>query len=53
MLRIHFEWFKFAFECFKYGLKGVNLYLDALTPYQMAQIYIRMLQMPFEWLEFA
>ena len=62
-LRSTFEWFEFAFECFESLSKGskldlkayncLNLESKALSPFRMIKICIRMLRIPFEWLEFA
>ena len=63
MLRIPFEWLEFAleffqflqfpFECFESHLKGSNLDSNASNPFRMVLICNRMLQIPFEWVEFA
>ena len=66
MLRIPFEWFEFAFECFESLSKGSNLHSNASNPFRivricirmllitgMVRIWIRTLRIPFEWFEFA
>jgi len=53
MLRIPFEWFEFAFECFESFSKGSNLHSNASNPFRMVRICIRMLRIRFKWLEFA
>ena len=67
MLRIPFEWLEFAFECFESLSNGSNFHSNASNPfkngsnlhsndsnpYRMVRICIRMLRIPFEWLEFA
>ena len=62
MLQIWSEGFEFAFECFDSLSSGANLHSNASnrenlhskssTPYRMVRIYIWILRMPFEWLEF-
>ena len=66
MLRIPFEWFEFTFECFE-SLRMVRIWIRMLrilsngsNSFRMVRIWIRMLRigmrmlsMPFEWLEFA
>ena len=44
MLRIPFEWFELAFECFESLSYGWNLDLNASNPFQMVRICIRMLR---------
>ena len=53
MLQIPFELFEFAFERFEMLLNGSNLHSNALNPFRMVRICIRMLRIHFEWLEFA
>ena len=53
MLRIPFESFQFAFECFKSLSSCSNLDLNASIPFQMVRIWIEMLQIPFECFEFG
>ena len=67
MLQIPFEWLEFVVERFKTLSNGSNLHSNALNPFGMVTICIRMLRIPFqmnrtwirmlrisfEWLEFA
>ena len=67
MLRIPFDWFEFAFECFKSLSNGSNVHSNgsnpfrkiricisnASNPFQIVRIWIRKLRIPFEWFEFA
>ena len=53
MLRILFEWFEFGFKCFECLSSGLNLDSNALNPFQVVRICIRMLRIPFEWFKFA
>ena len=67
MLQIPFEWLEFVVERFKTLSNGSNLHSNALNPFgmvticirmlripfQMNRTWIRMLRIPFEWLEFA
>ena len=52
MLRIPFEWFEFAFECFKSLSNTSNLHSNPSNLFQMVLICFLMLRIPFEWLEF-
>ena len=40
------------FECFESLSNRSNLHSNASNPFQMVRISIRMLRIPFEWLEF-
>ena len=53
MLRIHFEWFEYPFECFESLSIGSNLDSNASNPFRMDRIWILMLRVPFEWIEFG
>ena len=53
MLRIPFEWFGFAFECFESLSNRSNLDSNASNPFLLVRICIRILQIPFRWLGFA
>ena len=46
MVRISFEWFKFAFKPFECRSNGYN-------PFQMVRICFGLCRISFEWLEFA
>ena len=50
MHQILFEWYEFAFKSVS---NGSNLHSNALNPFQVVRICIRMLRIPFKWLEFA
>ena len=52
MLRILFEWFEFAFDCFESLSNGSNLDCNASNPFRMVRICIQLLQIPLEWFEF-
>ena len=52
MLRIPFEWFEFAFQCFESISNGSNLNSNASNPFRMVRICISMLRIHFEWFEF-
>ena len=57
------EWLDFAFESFESLSNGSNLHLNASNPFRMVRIWIRMIRitricirmvwMPFQWLEFV
>ena len=53
MLRISFEWFGFAFECFESLSNGSNLHSNASNPFRMVRICIRMLRISLEGFQFA
>ena len=63
MVRILFEWFEFAFKCFKSHWSGLNLHSKAsksfesrsngLNRVKVVRICNRMFRIPFEWFEFA
>ena len=53
MLRIPFEWFKFAFKSFESLSNGSNLDSNALNPFRIVLICIRMLRIPFKCLALA
>ena len=46
-------WFEFEFKCFETLSDGYNSHLNASNPFRMVLILIRILQVYFEWLEFA
>ena len=50
--KIPFEWFEFAFECFETLSNGWNLHLNASNHYRIVRIFIRILRITFECLEF-
>ena len=45
------EWLEFDFECFESLSIGLNLDSNASNPFLMVRIWIRMLQILFEWFE--
>ena len=53
MLRICFELFEWALECFESLSNGLNLNSNATNAFRIIRIYFRMLRIPFEWLEFS
>ena len=64
MVRVPFQWFELAFECFKSCLNGSNLHSNGSNPSQYMHlnasnfvgrvgICIRMVQIPFDWFKFA
>ena len=53
MLRIPFERFEFAFECFESLSSGSNLDSNPSNLFRVVLICIRMPRIPFEWLGFA
>ena len=53
MLRISFEWFEFAFECFESLSNGSNLHSNASNPFQMVKICIRTLRILLKGFLFA
>ena len=63
MIRISCEWVEYAFECLESLSKGSNLDSNALStgsklhwntlnPFQMVPICIKMVIIPFQWLEY-
>ena len=44
---------KFAFEYFEFHLQGSNLPWNALNPFRMVRICIRILRGLFEWFQFG
>ena len=59
-MRIPFEWFEFAFECFESILNGYNFSFECLecrlkgsNLHLNASNLVRMLQISFGWLEFT
>ena len=53
MVRIPFDWFEIAFECFESRTVGSNLHSNASNPFRTVRNCIQMLRISFEWLEFA
>ena len=53
MLRISFEWFEFAFECFESLSNGSNLHSNASNPFRMVKICIRTLRILLKGFLFA
>ena len=53
MLRIPFEWFEFALECFESLSNGSNLHSNSSNVVRMVRICSQMLRIPFKWFEFA
>ena len=51
ILLIPFEWLEFVLECFETLSNGSNLHLNALNPFRMARICIRMPPITFECFE--
>ena len=52
MLRIPFEWLEFGLERFESLSNGLNLHSNASNLFRIVRIWIRMLQITYEWFEF-
>ena len=53
VLRIPFEEFEFAFECYESLSNASNLQSNASNPFRMVQMCIGMVRISFEWFEFG